>query len=372
LYDDFGINYARNIALEAVGKDLHVQSFSFANNADLESALEQIEESELHYIVGIVYDVEELAQRALKHDIIGAGEYTWMMVEGIEAVINPIYSLDRETNKDLARALHGMSILTLHVQDNKALNEGLERFSQSLEMQEHYISMHAETEYLREFVFSSPESISYYELMAYDAVIALGIAACECERALFTGTELYEQLLKTEFDGVSGHVAFEHETGTRRSEDFRYRVQNLLISEERSTEEEFRFTSKTTSFVDLRTSSVEHLLPFVYADSSTTPPLSLPPIDEDMHLITQGALAVGLSLAGLAILLSTVWGLWTQCCRDNENVRAAQPIFLLQICVGTFLAAFSVVPLALQEPVPESVLDFSCMLMPWLLSVGTY
>jgi hypothetical protein len=49
-------------------------------------------------------------------------------------------------------------------------------------------------------------------------------------------------------------------------------------------------------------------------------------------------------------------------------VRASQPFFICQICFGTFLAACSVIPLALQEPAPVHLLDVSCMLSPWLLS----
>jgi hypothetical protein len=301
-------------------------------------------------------------------------EYAWMLLgEGLSEFLVPTFSLDRYTDERLARSLHGLSVITLYVAPNNALAEGLGRFGNSLEMQEEYIGQHRDQdlqEVFRDFKFRHPKSFSHYEQTAYDAVIALGIAACECEQDLFTGTELYEQLLKTEFDGVSGRVSFDPVTGTRRSVDFQYRIQNLLISDVRSTNEEFMFTSWTASMVDLRNNTVMHARPFIYPDSSTTPPIALPAMTEDYHLISPGALACGLSFAGFAIVLSIGYFTWTLLNRSERVVRSSQPIFLCMICVGTFLVACSVFPLALQEPVPVHVLDISCMLTPWFLSVG--
>jgi hypothetical protein len=42
----------------------------------------------------------------------------------------------------------------------------------------------------------------------------LGIAACEAKQNFFTGPELYQTLVETEFEGVSGLVRFSNNTGT--------------------------------------------------------------------------------------------------------------------------------------------------------------
>lgn len=67
--------------------------------------------------------------------------------------------------------------------------------------------------------------------------------------------------------------------------------------------------------------------------------------------------------------LSVGFGVWSACWSHLYVVRAAQPFFLIQICVGTFIVALSIIPLSFQEDMPG--LDQACTSLPWLISNGS-
>ena len=109
---------------------------------------------------------------------------------------------------------------------------------------------------------------------------------------------------------------------------------------------------------------------FVYHNNSTSPPLELPPEKENLNLIPPGVIAIGLALSISVMLLSFAIGVWVLRMRNEYVIRASQPIFLVQICVGTFIIASAIIPLGWQEPKPQLGLDVACMSVPWLFAIG--
>lgn len=102
----------------------------------------------------------------------------------------------------------------IDVKENVPFDEALSRFSRPIVQRQKFMSQHYEPELFYDYDFPPPER-SVYQYLTYDVAMALGIAACECKADLFTGEELYQQFLKTELEGSSGHVAFSLEPGTR-------------------------------------------------------------------------------------------------------------------------------------------------------------
>lgn len=49
-----------------------------------------------------------------------------------------------------------------------------------------------------------------FALFNYDAAMAICIAACEVENDFFSASDLYESMLRTKFDGVTGSVEFDN------------------------------------------------------------------------------------------------------------------------------------------------------------------
>lgn len=92
--------------------------------------------------------------------------------------------------------------------------------------------------------------------------------------------------------------------------------------------------------------------------------------EEDLNQISS-IRGYGFALAGIAIVcavLFAVWAFWNQ----NRNVvRAAQPFFLVVICVGVVVLASSIIPLAYDESFASvTACDMACTSFPWLLTLG--
>ena len=83
-----------------------------------------------------------------------------------------------------------------------------------------------------------------YSYFVYDAVVALGLAACSVtvEGKYFNGTSLYKQLLETTFEGTTGNIKFLKETGTRDPETVYFSVVNWLAMEPANGTVAFRST----------------------------------------------------------------------------------------------------------------------------------
>jgi gamma-aminobutyric acid type B receptor len=87
-------------------------------------------------------------------------------------------------------------------------------------------------------------------------------------------------------------------------------------------------------------------------------------------LIPKGVRAFGLLLAALVMSLSVFYGIWVLKNRETYVIRASQPVFLVQLCIGTFIIGLTIIPMSFQEDLPKSLLDISCMSVPWFFAIG--
>jgi len=211
-----------------------------------------------------------------------------------------------------------------------------------------------------------------FALFHYDAAMAMGIAACETKRDFFSASDLYESMLSTKFEGVTGQVEFSNETGTRDLSNVQYSIFNGQSYLDPEDDTRIIFRSTKSAVVSLTPSGgwVEVITPYVYADSTTIQPLSLPLPAVDFHPIPNWALGVGLGFCSLMMLMSLGWCMWSIVHRKQRVVKASQPFFLIMLCIGTFLIATSIIPTSFQEPMSDLTLDIGCMLFPWLACVG--
>lgn len=116
-----------------------------------------------------------------------------------------------------------------------------------------------------------------------------------------------------------------------------------------STKDDHFFRFETVAVVFHRNDCIQVLQPFIYADSTTQQPVVLPPLEPELSLIPPGARAAGLALGALVMLTSLGWFTWTMTNRKRDVVRASQPIFLGQLCLGTFVMASAIIPQSLQS-----------------------
>jgi hypothetical protein len=218
--------------------------------------------------------------------------------------------------------------------------------------------------------------------LLYDAVISIGIAACqdisEDFEYFFDGEQLLKSLRSLKLDGATDHFKFSLQTGSRSQVDQKlFSISSAVPDKELNADGLATLTMKD---IDLRylgggmneTSTWQTAQPLIFADGSTTPPADLPAAIENANYIPNALLGVGWGMASLCIVLALSLAIWTFCNRHYRSVRSSQPEFMLMICFGVVIMAASIIPMGLQETNAknESGLDVACMSVPWLLTIG--
>ena len=346
----------------------------------IDQVIKQVAKSGFRYIIAILNSSnwKSVIRKAKEHDIIGRPDYFWIF-ESLEFA-SASFKLDRESEADLANSLHGSAVITVTEQAFVPFDDALSDATQDKDMVSSFISQHDNPNLFSSYSFTLP-SRTVYQYFTYDAVTALMLAACETPRnddfSNISGSRIYEQLLRTEFEGVSGYVAFNSITGTRKADGLVYGVRNIQFPDNLFTGTSINVLSTLTDIVSIGSTSIvsssfyiKNVAPFYFASNTTAPPLPLPPLNVEMNLIPTPLLAFILSICGFVIILAIWWIYWTYQNREKDVVKASQPIFLCQIAIGTILISSAVIPLSMQEPVSPHGLDIACMAAPWLLFLG--
>ena len=374
--DAYGNDFLSDLVVEL--NDVNIIVFSHPyDNLSAEQSINQLAVSQQKNIIAILSPStwRSVIRLAYQNSIIGQPDYFWLFGESSLQFSTASFQLDRESESDLARALHGSAILAITAEPYEPLDFARLDFSDDKSLQQLYISQHVEPEIFTNYTFPKTER-SIYRYFTYDAVVAMMLAVCESSSDLDydngAGAKVFEQLLRTEFQGVSGHVSFDPNTGTRQTVDILYGVWNIQFPDELIINGSYKVLPTLTNKVILTNSAsqVETLAPLFFASNTSIPPPSLPPVMIDMNLIPTPIRAFCLALGGLVMVMSMWWIWWTYNNREKDVVKASQPIFLCQICIGTMIIASAVVPMSMQEPVSEHGLDIACMATPWLISVG--
>jgi len=388
--DPYGVEFVGDIQgfINVKNSPLKIAAFSYdPNNEDsIKTAVKKLADTNFRYFFGALSRnaITVVLKEAQTLGIIGTSEYAWILSETSFSFTSPDFSV---ADKVLYEAIDGIGIINLNVPQHPPFTQAMNDFAGDQELQGNYILRHDNTEFLNSYNLSAHTTVALSEQQLYfDAVISLGLAACNVSTEygpFFSGPQLYNEWLRTEFLGVSGKVQFDPLTGTR-TDGVEYGIFNIVADPETSKSGDFRFSSKlsisVTRFGKIRTrrhdayflndSRIEVISPFVYADGSTVQPEGLPPLKENMNLISPGILTIGLFLAAFVILSSVWWIFFTCRYKDRPSVRAAQPFFLHMNVVGTFIMGASIIPTAMQYPVSQSGLDFACMAYEWLFSIG--
>ena len=374
--DAYGNDFHSDLVRELYSMNITVASHPY-DNMSAEQSIHQLVASQQKYIIAILSPStwRSVLKFANEQSIIGQPEYFWLFGESSLQFITSSFQLDRESESDFARALHGAAVLAITSLPYEPLDVALLDFSDDKSLQQIYISQHAEPNIFTDYTFPKSDR-STYRYFTYDAVVAMMLAVCESSIDLDNDNEsgriIYEQLLRTEFVGVSGSVSFDPSTGTRQAADLLYGVWNIQFPDELISNSSYTVLPTLTNLINLTNSAgqVKTLAPFYFASNTTIPPLPLPPANIDMNLIPTSIRAFCLSLGGLVMVMSMWWILWTYINREKDVVKASQPIFLCQICIGTMIIASAVIPMSMQEPISKRGLDISCMATPWLISFG--
>jgi hypothetical protein len=214
----------------------------------------------------------------------------------------------------------------------------------------------------------------------YDAVLSLGLAMCEAEseNGFLTGSQVYQEFLNLRFEGATGPFVVHNVTGTRISHPFV--LSNLQAYQEENDENENDQNTNLARFAMYPSRVFENGVwkdvagnDFRFANGGTTPPKSLPQVEEDKNYIGRTGRAIGYTLMGIVMILSLASLVWLAWHAKERAVRNSQPIFLCMVSVGSFLMASAIIPMSLEEDIgsiSEEGLDKACQAVPWLYAVG--
>mmetsp|Transcript_35922 Transcript_35922/g.66177 ORF Transcript_35922/g.66177 Transcript_35922/m.66177 type:complete len:1120 (-) Transcript_35922:228-3587(-) len=268
---------------------------------------------------------------------------------------------------------------------------------------------------------------SQHAYFVYDAIVSLGLSMSYSTAVggangtgldFPTGKDIYDSLRQNvTFEGASGTVKIDPNSGTRVRESVTYTVWNAREVELEGEEEgdKVGFDLVPTSHYVARKGTeadivqeasketmeasaaaladagevaeeldvpefVTEWIPvegddrqFVYADGTTVAPAQLPAVDEQMNHIGKSGRIAGLVLMGIVVLIALLAMGWTAVQRRSRVVRASRPLFLAFVSVGCLIMASAIIPLSQEETTTggdKARLDAACMAAPWLYVIG--
>jgi len=224
--------------------------------------------------------------------------------------------------------------------------------------------------------FTFPEPTNHNPALAYDATMALGIASCQAKGDFFNGEDLFDNFLDVDFDGASGRVLIDHNTGSRFFNSTSYRIINGVLDK---VQDDGTISMRTYIASEYARHDGQNVttwknpvdVQYNYSDFTFDPPPSLPPVEADLHLVGIGFSSSVTALAGLVMLSAIAFAVWTWRQRRSYVVRASQPGFLIAICIGVFLMATGVISLGAENP-PMSMAwaNAACMMNYWTFVSG--
>jgi Receptor family ligand binding region/7 transmembrane sweet-taste receptor of 3 GCPR len=220
----------------------------------------------------------------------------------------------------------------------------------------------------------------------YDAVMSIGIGAClaglDGENKNLSGVSHLRGIESARFTGASGSVSFgkpattNSNFGVRNSSSVMYGILNLYPPGSNDTCEVAYLLDPSHSSVTVRNNTETNwtlVKDFVYRDGSIAAPWPQRDTPQQNYL-SPGVRIFGFALCGIACTLAIASGVWVAVDRNHPVLRAAQPQFLIPICVGALLEATCISLISFDESYVDSVetLDRLCVALPWCLLLGHF
>lgn len=390
--DPYGNSFAKAVrrAIQRNAPDIQVKTVYIsvdANDDIISDVIQELKEMGYTYFFGILFpakNFDRVMTEAYNQGIAGTGRHTWLFSDVADKIVS---GRNFTVGSTLEKAFRGTGTLSFvgggpGMELFDKLASSIQQLGES-EKDRSYLDAHLPRDYSEgKFVNHSiiTEEDTYLKEpgpivpFLYDAVVGLGLASCGLietskNHEYFTGEQLYQAFLNTTFEGTSGSVVLDPETGTRDPHTAIFVMKNFVYDEDSSGQGLVQFKEVESDI--FMAGEWEQLTPYIFNDGTSTIPLDLPFLETKPNHLSTGLRVVGSILCGIIIALAIGFGFWTYHNSRKRVVRASQPIFLYIISAGTLLMGLAIIPLTIDLRVTDQKgADAACMAVPWLLAVG--
>ena len=392
--DSYGLSFQKHV-LEAAryhGVEIVAVQYLENNDEDIIVNLRALKETGFNYFIG-AFDAQNFANTmglAYREGVAGPGRF-WL-ASGAAGTAPALLSgsLTLKTNSDAAKAIEGNGLIFCKG-GLPGVGGSYDRFTAAWKD----LGDPRALEYVNSKQPAPPLSglppykkdAGYFAqfpnhivTFSYDAIVGLGMAACEMEEETanipgeetFSGKDHLSTFVGNTFRGASGDVEIVGQTRTALSSYFVMAAMTKNPINE--THSNFK-GSPIPFYYDTDPNQLKWKTfggkPFVYSGNTTDPPKELPDSSEDMNHIQPAFRIIGAVLAGIGMFLAVGCGATTVKLRNNKVIKASQPEFLILICVGCLLMVSTIIPLSIDDSVAsEEGCSTACMAAPFLFSIG--
>jgi hypothetical protein len=337
--------------------------------ADIEAALDRLQQSEYRYVYATLYEThyKTMLPKALERGLAGGGTF-WMYPKTFDFPAHP-------PGHPLLEALNGSAVL------GYPTGSGVTGYAAFKDEWKKHIATTETKAFLDRILPPNVTGNAAYDytipsspsdgLYIYDAFMSLALSTCDSaaksEDSTFSTTTFHDYFLKQDFEGATGQVRFNNDTGSRLSDTAEYSITNLL-TDGAPNEDGLVTFRRTDTHVYNTTWNPLSKTTFIYSDNSTIAPINLPPLGQTVNEIETWSTVIGCVACALITALAVGFCVWMQLNIKSGPILAAQPFFMRMVAGGVVLMVVSLIP---QGILPlASYPDVHCMMSPWFLYIG--
>lgn len=305
-----------NIPKYAPGMIIHQVVYNPDSPTGAKEAVQRLKESRYRHTFCFVWDAEEaLYTEAHVQGLAGDGLNQWFFVG--DTVSDELIEQHYKPNSPLYDFFQGVGVIEVSggepgIPTFDQLATELATLPQEAANKDYFTDILSSVytpQELQEVVlgpdsnYMQGQSLSSYSMFWYDAVVSLGLAACNAYKAdtkILRGVDHYEAFRGLSFQGATGFVRLDNETGSRDPTSAYYR---LLNYRREPVNETFSSFQPTTSYAYINGVWVFED-PYVFNDGTTDLPIDIGPlpVNEDNFLDNTYAV-VGIAVAFVAVLV---------------------------------------------------------------------
>ncbi|KAL7566109.1 hypothetical protein ACA910_003883 [Epithemia clementina (nom. ined.)] len=390
--DTYGSSFVQGMLLAAKKEapDMQIQSFAIANNpTSINEAILGAKATQYTYFWCVVYEIQThdlIMKMATSAGIAGTGIHNWFFSDSFAGLLR---SREYGADSDEAKAYHGVGLIEATA--GMPGEAGFDLFLDKLVE----LDNPADLSYLKS-IFTFVDDPGYYDyvfdnfgdfvnsnnpvwaVFAYEAAIALGLAACDImmdqaglngdDRFFLSGPRHYDRMTKSQYSGVAGDIVFNQDNGSRNYSSVLYKVTNFQ-SIPGKEEGNVAFQEVITHIS--RDGEWTKREEFIFNDGTSAVQPDIPPVAIKTNVVTHGVRITALTFCSAIIALALGLMYWTERNKKSRVVLASQPFFLHTICIGVLILGSAIVAISVDhEAVGMHGSTIACNAMIWLEVIG--